>query len=161
MRGNSILLDLDNRGKTKIEHLCLVVIILTAIFILSGCAPRVIPGPVYLYPKGEPIDIELKSFSFYPTHIAILKGQSPLTFQLKNTSSIKHNFTLIDGQKRILINVDLMPDESRNISVEPLEPGNYVFYCNRFLHRRKGMEGMLMVRPAKETPGRDDELSGP
>ena len=49
-----------------------VVIVLMAMLILSNCAPRVIPGPVYLYPKVEPIDIELKSFSFYPNHIAIL-----------------------------------------------------------------------------------------
>ena len=123
----------------------IVVIILMAMLILSNCAPRVIPGPVYLYPKVEPVDIELKSFSFQPNHIAILKDQSPFTFRLKNTAQIKHNFTLIDSQKNILINVDLMLNESTIVTIEPLEPGNYTFYCNRFLHRRGGMEGMFMV----------------
>jgi len=122
-----------------------IVIILLAMLILSNCTPRVIPGPVYLYPKVEPVDIELKSFSFYPNHIAILKDQSPLTLRLKNTATIKHNFTLVNSQKNILINVDLMPDESTTVTVDSLEPGNYRFYCNRFLHRRGGMEGMLMV----------------
>jgi uncharacterized cupredoxin-like copper-binding protein len=122
-----------------------VVIVLMAMLILSNCAPRIIPGPVYLYPKVEPVDIELKSFSFYPNHIATLRDQSPFTFRLKNTAQIKHNFTLIDRRKNILVNVDLMPDESTIITNEPLEPGNYTFYCNRFLHRRGGMEGMLMV----------------
>src|SRR4030067_3712977 len=83
--------------------------ILIALLILSNCAPRVIPGPVSLYPKVEPIDIELKSFSLQPNHIAILKDQSPFIFRLKNTAQIKHNFTLIDSQKNILISVDLMP----------------------------------------------------
>ncbi|OGP99313.1 MAG: hypothetical protein A2026_04120 [Deltaproteobacteria bacterium RBG_19FT_COMBO_46_12] len=122
------------------------VLILVALLILSNCAPRVIPGPVYLYSKVEPVDIELKSFSFQPNHIAILKDQSPFIFRLKNTAQIKHNFTSIDSQKNILINVDLMPNESTTVTIEHLEPGNYTFYCNRFLHRRGGgMEGMLMV----------------
>jgi uncharacterized cupredoxin-like copper-binding protein len=123
----------------------IVVIILMAMLILSNCAPWVIPGPVYLYPKVEPVDIELKSFSFQPNHIAILKDQSPFTFRLKNTAQIKHNFTLVNSQKNILINVDLMPDESTTVTVDSLEPGNYTFYCNRFLHRRGGMQGMFMV----------------
>jgi len=124
-----------------------VVIILMAMLILSNCAPRVIPGPVYLYPKVEPIDIELKSFSFQPNHIAILKNQSssPFSFRLNNSAQIKHNLTLIDSQKNILINVDLMPNELTIVTIEPLEPGNYTFSCNRFFHRREGMEGMFMV----------------
>ena len=123
----------------------IVVIILMVMLILSNCGPRVIPGPVYLYPKVEPVDIELKSFSFYPNHIAILRDQSPFIFHLKNTAQIKHNFTLIDSQKNTMIIVNLMPNESTTVTIEPLEPGNYTFYCNRFLHRRGSMEGMLMI----------------
>src|SRR4030067_1123756 len=100
-------------------NLHIVVLILIALSILSSCAPRVIPGPVYLYPKVEPIDIELKSFSFEPNHIAILKDQSPFIFRLKNTAQIKHNFTLIDSQQNTLMNVDLMPDESTIVTIEP------------------------------------------
>jgi hypothetical protein len=136
---------LRTEKESKGEDMHVVVIVLMAMLILSNCDPRVIPGPVYLYPKVEPVDIELKSFSFYPNHIAILRDQSNFIFRLKNTAQIKHNFTLIDRRRNILINVDLMPDESTIVTDEPLEPGNYTFYCNRFLHRRAGMEGMLMV----------------
>ncbi len=73
MRGNSVVLNLNNRGNIKAEYMGIVFTILMAMFVLSNCAPRVIPGPVYFYPKVEPVDIELKSFSFYPNHIAILK----------------------------------------------------------------------------------------
>ena len=123
----------------------IVVIILMAMLILSNCGPRIIPCPVYLYPKVEPIESELRSFSFEPNRIAILKNGTPFTFRLKNTAQIKHNFTLIDTQKNILINVDLMPNESTIVTIESLEIGNYTFYCNRFLHRSGRMEGMLMV----------------
>jgi uncharacterized cupredoxin-like copper-binding protein len=121
-----------------------VFIFLTAL-ILQGCASRLTLGPVYLYPKVEPIEIELRSFSFYPNHIAILKEQLPFTFRLRNTAQIKHNFTLIDSRTKTLINVDLMADESTTVTIEPLDASNYIFYCNRFLHRRGGMEGMFMV----------------
>ncbi len=124
-----------------------VILILMATLILSNCAPRVIPGPVYLYPKVEPIEIELRSFSFNPNHIAVLTRESllPFTFRLNNSASIKHNFTLIDDQKNILISVDIMPNESTTVIINPLQSGNYRFYCNRFLHRRAGMKGTLMV----------------
>ncbi len=50
------------------------------------------------------------------------------------------------GKKKILVNVDLRPMESTTLTIETLKPGNYIFYCNRFLHRLfGGMEGMLMV----------------
>ncbi len=123
----------------------IAVLILAALLILSNCVPRVIPGPVYFYPKVEPIDLEVKNFSFDPYHIAIIRDQLPFFFRLKNSAQIKHNFTLIDQHKNILISVNLMPNESTTVTIEPLEPGNYAFYCNRFLHRRAGMEGMFMV----------------
>ena len=122
-----------------------VALVFLTMLMLLGCAPRVVLGPVYLYPKVEPIEIELRSFSFHPNHFAILKNSSPFTFRLKNTDEIKHNFTLIGKQKNILINVRLMPNESTIVTIDPLEPGNYTFYCNRFLHRSGGMEGMFMV----------------
>ncbi len=125
-----------------------IFILLITGLLLSNCAPRVIPGPVYLYPKVEPIEIELRSFSFYPNHIALLKGESlsPFSFRLNNTASIKHNFTLMDDRKNKLISVDVMPHKSRTVDFNSLGSGNHRFYCNRFLHRTKGLEGMLMVR---------------
>lgn len=129
-----------------------IVILLITGLLLSNCAPRVIPGPVYLYPKVEPIEIELRSYSFYPNHITLLKGESisPLTFRLNNAASIKHNFTLLDDRKNRLISVDVRPNESTTVNINSLAAGNYRFYCNRFLHRTKGMEGMLMLRSLNE-----------
>jgi plastocyanin len=104
------------------------------------------PGPVYLaYPENRPVEIELRNFSFNPNHIAAFQNQSPLTFRLTNTADIPHNFTLENNPKSILLIVDLNSKESDTVSIKSLQPGNYTFYCNKFLHRRGGMEGMLMV----------------
>jgi plastocyanin len=103
-------------------------------------------GPVYLaYPENRPIEIELRNFSFYPNHIAVFQNDSPLAFGLINTADAAHNFTLIDNHKNILLSVDLGPQESDTVTVKSLDLGNYTFYCNKFLHRSGGMEGMLMV----------------
>ena len=123
----------------------IILLVLSAIVILQGCTPWAGLGPVYLYPKVEPINIELRSFSFYPNHIAVIKNDSPFTFRLKNTSQIKHNFTLMDDHKNILINIDIIQNESTPVTIESLDSGNYTFYCNQFLHRFLGMEGMFMV----------------
>jgi plastocyanin len=142
VRGIWLLRMLRNRRLPKNS---LVFIILTTVLILSSCAPRAVLGPVYLYPKVEPIDIDLRSFSFYPNHIAVIKNDSTFTFHLKNTSQMRHNLTIMDAHKNILMSVDVKPNDSATVTTESLDSGIYTFCCNRFLHRLLGMEGMLMV----------------
>lgn len=123
-----------------------IFLIMMTTLILANCAPRLVLGPVYLiYPEIRPVEIELRSFSFQPNHIVILENRAPFTFRLTNTADTLHNFTLLDDHKNIILTKDLKPKESITFAMEPFDPGNYVFHCNRFLHRRKGMEGMLMV----------------
>lgn len=123
-----------------------IFLILMATLILTNCGARSALGPVYfIYPEDRPIKIELRSFSFEPNHFVILQNHSPFTLRLTNTADTLHNFTLIDPRKDVILKKDLIPNESITFTVEPLSPGNYLFYCNRFLHRHKGMEGMLMV----------------
>lgn len=121
--------------------------LLLALVTLATCAPRVALGPAHLvYPENRPIEIELRNSSFNPNHIAAFQNQSPLTFRLTNTADIPHNFTLENNPKNILLSVDLSSKESETVSIKSLYPGNYTFYCNKFLHRLfGGMEGMLMV----------------
>lgn len=117
-----------------------------ATVILWNCTPRATLGPAYLiYQEDRPIEIELRSFSFRPDHIAVLKNQSPLTFHLKNPELVIHNFTLIDNHGNVSMSTDIGPKKSITVTLKPLNPGNYIFYCNRFLHRFRGMEGMLMI----------------
>ena len=127
-------------------HMRFIFLILMTTLILASCAPRSILGPVYLiYPEMRPIEIEVRSFSFQPNHILILRNHSSIAFRLTNTADMPHNFTLLDPQENVLLNKDLKSKESITFTVEPLSPGNFQFYCSRFLHRHKGMEGMLMM----------------
>ena len=124
---------------------CIFLVLMTTL-ILATCGPRPALGPAFLiYPEVRPIKIELRSFSFEPNHFVILQDHSPFAFRLTNTADTLHNFTLLDPQKNIILKKDLTPHESITFTTEPLSPGNYLFYCNRFLHRHKGMKGMLMV----------------
>jgi plastocyanin len=123
-----------------------IFLILMTTLILTNCAPRSALGPTYLiYPEIRSIEIELRSFSFQPNHMVVLQNQASFTFRLTNTADTLHNFTLLDLQENVILKKDLQPNESITFTIEPLSPGNYLFYCNRFLHRHKGMEGMLMV----------------
>jgi hypothetical protein len=124
----------------------LIFLILMTILVLTTCAPRSALGPAYLiYPEIRSIKIELRSFSFQPNHMLVLQNQAPFTFRLTNTADTPHNFTLLDPRKNVLLKKDLIPNESIAFTIEPLSPGDYLFYCDRFLHRHKGVEGMLMV----------------
>lgn len=124
----------------------ITIVLIMAMVILWNCAPQVTLGPAHLiYPEIRPIEIELKNFSFYPDHIAVLRNHSPLTFRLTNTANILHNFTLTDDHRSILLSIDVGPKESIAVPLQLSNPGNYTFYCNRFLHRFRGMEGMVMM----------------
>src|SRR3990172_23952 len=112
-------------------------LVILGVLSLPNCAPRTALGPVYLaYPEIRPIPIELRDFSFHPNHIGVLKNKSLLPLRLTNTADRKHNFTLIDDQKNVIVSIDLKPKESIITTLPTLAPYNYIFYCNRFLHPR-------------------------
>ncbi len=123
-----------------------IFLIMITALISATCVPRSALGPVHLiYPEIRPVEIELRSFSFQPNHIVILENYSSVAFRLVNNADTWHNFTLLDHHKNLILTRDLKPKESITFTIERFNPGNHVFYCNRFLHRLKGMEGMLMV----------------
>ncbi|OGP57532.1 MAG: hypothetical protein A2162_12205 [Deltaproteobacteria bacterium RBG_13_52_11b] len=119
---------------------------LLAVMVTAGCTPTRSLGPVYIFPRGDqPAAIEVKVFSFDPNHLVILHDYAPASIRLSNTNDTWHNFTLTDPQEKVILSKNVIPKESITIRLDSLNPGNYVFYCNRFLHRLQGMEGMLMI----------------
>ena len=110
--------------------------------LLTSCAPRL--GPAYIFHRDEPIEIELKDFSFRPNHFVVLEDQSPVVLLLRNTDEVRHNFTLMSSDRAFILSKDLQAKESAAVSLESLKPGNnYAIYC--FFHQHRGIEGMLMV----------------
>ena len=115
--------------------------VLWSVMVLASCAPRV--GPAYIYHRAQPVEIELKNFSFSPDHFVVLGNESPITLLLKNESSLPHNFTLMASDRTVVLSKDLDPDTLVTLNIESLKPVNYLFYCS--FHQQKGMQGMMMV----------------
>jgi plastocyanin len=84
------------------------------------------------------IEVEQDDFYFGPTVLTGSAGQD-LTIELKNEGSVAHTFT-IDS---LNVDVEVQPDESKNVSVTFPQSGFTEFYC-RF-HRTSGMVGELTV----------------
>ena len=110
---------------------------------LMGCGPRASRHPVNIFYQGEPVEIEMDHFFFKPNHLAVLENRSPIILHLKNSDGVLHNFTLMAPDRSIVLSQDLKPKESIMADIGIPGPGNYASYC--FLHRHRGMEGMLMV----------------
>ena len=112
----------------------------------TSCADRVSLGPAHLISRSnQPATIELRTYSFNPNHVVILHTVSPRILRLTNTADTWHNFTLVDPEDKVILSRNLDPRESIMIRLDSLPSANYLFYCNRFLHRYRGMEGMLMI----------------
>lgn len=121
------------------------VFVLLAILVGAGCTHTRSLGPAYIYrASSQPIEVELRNFSFSPDHLAVLQNRSR-DLRLINSADRRHNFTLLDPENNVILSKNLGPKEFTALNLELLRPGNYLFYCNRFLHRYRGMEGMLMI----------------
>jgi plastocyanin len=110
---------------------------------LAGCTPRANLGPTYIFHRGEPIEMELKNFSFTPNHLVVRGNQSFVILLLKNSDDIPHNFTLMSTDRNIILSQDVKPKESSTVTIGFPNPENYTVYCA--LHHHRGMEGMLMI----------------
>jgi plastocyanin len=81
-------------------------------------------------------EVELDDYYFDPT---VLQGKpgSKVTLELKNDSSIEHNFS-IDAQH---IDKDLEGGKSATVTVKFPQSGQISFYCK--YHKSRGMAGAL------------------
>ena len=120
--------------------------VLLAVMVTAGCVSSRSLGPAHIFSgSDQPISIEMRNLSFSPNHLVILHDNAPASIPLTNMNDTWHNFTLTDPQEKVILSKNVMTKEFLKIGLESLKPGNYVFYCNRFLHRLQGMEGMLMI----------------
>ncbi len=118
---------------------------LLIIGLLAGCAGGgKMQSPAPMSSGGSIITIEAGSYKFSPNEIRLDKP-GLLAIEVKNVSSSVHNFTLKDPQGKTLENIDLRPRGSAIVNVELGQPGDYRFYCNKFLHSSFGMKGRIVV----------------
>ncbi len=90
------------------------------------------------------LSVGLHSYYFEPNRIVVRAGR-PVELTLKNRSIfVPHNFTIMDSALAVSQDVWL---GSRRVRFTPTTPGEYHFHCHVGSHAKKGMTGMLVVRP--------------
>ncbi len=117
----------------------------------SGESP---PPAVVAVPPSE-VEIDLSSFAFAPSTLALRAGV-PVTLVLQNTSSGGHNFAapeffanaVMRSQDRAMIErgaIEVRTSSTRRITLTP-RAGTYRLRCTHTLHTTFGMRGQIVVR---------------
>ena len=100
------------------------------------------------------VEITLGSYHIMPEQVELIAEQ-PMILRLVNTDTIiPHNFTIESADDALNVNIDVLAGETVDVKLTPSVAGRHTFYCgNKMLfmksHRKKGMEGILIVLPPK------------
>lgn len=132
---------------------------LVPVFLLTGagCATVRVEGVAERLPEGgQGITIEVSSFSFRPNVVSVKAGVT-LTVTAVSRSSTKHNITIVTPDGETLESFDIFAGETVPFKTTLARPGRYTFYCDRFLHRPLGMEGVLVADDRPALRGTKDE----
>jgi plastocyanin len=90
---------------------------------------------------GSPrtIDVDEYEFGFTLSKDTVSAGK--VTFVMRNSGSLMHNFALIGGR----VGPFLGPGQTATMSVE-LKPGMHIYVCSVKYHAAQGMQGTLTVK---------------
>jgi FtsP/CotA-like multicopper oxidase with cupredoxin domain len=96
------------------------------------------------------VDIELTEFAIEPAEIPVPAGV-PVTFNVRNTGSIEHDFTIagVDGTAGIA------SGQSATLEAAALEPGEYRVNCTIAGHESAGMTATLVAADGTQADGAD------
>lgn len=89
-------------------------------------------------PAPATIDVALADFSLDPASAEISAGG---TINLTNEGATQHDL-VIEGVKSDMIN----PGGTGDFTIDGLDPGQYVMYCDIPGHREAGMTGLITVK---------------
>lgn len=89
-------------------------------------------------------------FRFNPSKITVAPGEL-VKLRLVNQGLHAHRVKFELPRGEVKIKRELRPGEGETLTFRaPEKPGEYVFYCPHSDHRDRGMEGVLVVKEAKE-----------
>jgi len=113
----------------------------------AGCATVPVERAAQRLPAGgQAITIEMSGFTFRPDVVTLQAGQ-PVSITAASKSRIPHDITILSLEGQRLKRVDVPAKQTVAFDVTLLQPGRYVFYCSKLLHRRPfGMEGTFVVK---------------
>lgn len=90
--------------------------------------------------QPQEIRITASEFSFKPSRIQVSQGEIKIV--VTNRGRFPHSLAIV-GRKEKIAYIDSGETQSLNVRFDKAE--ELVFYCAQPGHRRKGMEGKLMV----------------
>lgn len=92
------------------------------------------------------VRLETHSFYFAPNRIVVKAGK-PVEIDIHNKATmVPHNFTLKDPAGGLDQEVDVRWFGGHGVArFTPQKPGEYLFYCDKDSHMKKGMKGTFVV----------------
>ena len=96
------------------------------------------PTPV---PSGI-VPVNAREFKFEPATLTVAAGT--VTFAVRNTGNIEHEFEIFKGDSVVDEIEGLVPGLTKELTVD-LEPGEYTYVCKLAGHEEQGMKGTLTV----------------
>lgn len=103
------------------------------------------PNPAAAY-TGGPAVVRLSEtdFAITPANPRVT-GTHDVDFEVTNRGSVTHSFA-IRTPFGVLKSQPIAPGQTGGLTVDLIRPGIYVFYCPLHDHRRKGMQGSIVVQ---------------
>lgn len=135
-----------------------VLLVVTSLILLSACAAA--PSK-----PATDVTVEMTDFAYSPSSITVPVGK-PVTFTVKNTGNIEHDFVVekIDAATTLVhdsgseahhahgeeqnydLHVSAGAGETSVFQLTITEPGTYKVFCSVEGHEAAGMVGELIVR---------------
>jgi plastocyanin len=102
-------------------------------------------GPTVTVPKGQPVKVTGKEYSFDPATIVVEGGGGRTKIEFTNGGSLAHNLRLTKDGQEVGGSPTFQGGETKSATVD-LQPGEYEMLCSVGDHASLGMKGKLTVK---------------
>ena len=102
-------------------------------------------APVPTATPSATLSLVAKEFLYEPKQLLGKAGE--VTFTIKNTGSVEHDFAVEDAKGKMLAQVKSFAPGKTIQAKAKLNAGAYKVFCSIPGHREAGMEATLVVRP--------------
>ena len=126
---------------TRRPFLATLALVAFAAVACGGGATQAPQGVPTAAPEGV-IAVAASEFKFDPSAITVPAGE--VTFSVKNTGTVEHEFEIFKGETVVDEVEGLVPGLTKDLTVT-LEAGDYTFVCKLAGHEEQGMKGTLTV----------------
>ena len=106
---------------------------------------RAAPAPTPTATPSATVSLVAREFLYEPKQVLAKAGE--VTFIVKNTGSVEHDFAVEDARQKMLAQVTAFaPGKTIQAKVK-LAAGAYTIFCSVPGHREAGMQAALAVKP--------------